>query len=168
MLKQASYWIEHLNLQKHPEGGYFKEVYRSDQVIPGSSLPENFVGDRCFSTSIFYLLQNDDFSTWHRIKSDELWHFYDGSSPIEIHVLPGKGYYRLLLGNNPENGESLQQMVPANTWFAAGLRYKGSFGLAGCTVAPGFDFSDFEMGNSEYLLKQFSGCTEIIKRYQKA
>ena len=82
MISSAKYWIEKLNFEKHPEGGWFKEVYRSEEVIPKKSLPEYFPGSRNISTSIYYLLEGDDFSAFHRIKSDEIWHYYEGNSAI--------------------------------------------------------------------------------------
>ncbi len=137
MLKSAEYWIDKLQLSSHPEGGYFRESYRSLEKINTNALPEGFLGNRNVSTAIYYLLQNNDFSAWHRIKSDEMWHYYDGSSSFEIHVLSKeRGHEILKLGTDLDNEESLQMVVPANTWFAARLTETESFALAGCTVAP--------------------------------
>ncbi|MCF8373905.1 MAG: cupin domain-containing protein [Bacteroidales bacterium] len=168
MLKSAEYWIENLYLEPHPEGGWFRETYRSSEKISESGLPLGFSGNRNFSTAIYYLLQNDDFSAWHRIKSDEMWHYYDGDGAIEIHTLSKiKGHEIRVLGSNPENGGSPQVVVPANTWFASRLTKQKMYALAGCTVAPGFDFDDFEMGEELSLVKEFPQHVGIIKEFIK-
>ncbi len=159
-MKIASYWIENLQLLKHPEGGYYKEVYRSEELIKKGNLPERFGDDRCFSTSIYFLLQNNDFSAFHRIKSDETWHFYQGTS-LTLYWISLDGVLEsYLLGDNPENNESLQITIPKNTWFAAQINDKTSYTLCGCTVAPGFDFADFELGKK----MSFLSFTLIIKK----
>ncbi len=163
-MRDAAFWIKKLALIRHPEGGYFRETYRSDGMIPKNALPSGFDGKRCFSTAIYFLLERDDFSAFHRIKSDELWHFYTGSS-LFVHVIDGAGEYRLItLGGNPDNGECLQAVVKAGSWFGACPGAPGSYALVGCTVAPGFDFNDFEMGNREELIRLYPGYTEIIRR----
>lgn len=166
MLKTAEYWIKKLQLTVHPEGGYFRESYRSAEIISKNSLSGNFMGDRNFSTAIYYLLQGDNISTWHKIKSDEMWHYYDGSSAINIHVLSkNKGHEILKLGRNLDHKENLQAVVPANTWFAARLEKPNSFALAGCTVSPGFNFADFQMADEVELIKNFADYKEIIRSF---
>jgi predicted cupin superfamily sugar epimerase len=160
----AQDYIEHLQLQPHPEGGFFKESYRSSELVSGSSLPERFAGDRSFSTAIYYLLQRGDFSAFHRIKSDECWHFYDGGTLL-IHVIAETGKYEVIkLGKALSNGENLQYVVPAGAWFASEPHTDATFSLVGCTVAPGFDFNDFEMADGAALLKAFPAHSEIISR----
>lgn len=155
-MKSAEYWIGHLGLQKHPEGGFFKEVYRSNELFPGARLPERYQGDRCFSTSIYFLITANDHSKFHKIKSDETWHFYEGS-PLNLFVLDndtqGLGQFRL--GREPENGEQMQLTIPKNHWFAAKLATDHGYSLVGCTVAPGFDFADFEMAERQQLITTF-------------
>ena len=113
MIKKAEYWIEKLNLKKHPEGGYFRETYRSDLLIEKLALPEGFPGERSISTAIYFLLCNDEFSAFHRIKSDELWHFYCGDS-ITSHIIALDGIYsQIKFGNNIDNGELFQVIVKA-------------------------------------------------------
>lgn len=159
----SSYWIEKLNLVKHPEGGYFKEVYRSDENIPETSLPARYKDQRSFATSIYFLLNGDDFSSFHRIQSDETWHFYVGSA-LELFVLNEEGTLSsFLLGRNLDNGESLQVTIPRNHWFGARVVDPNSFALLGCTVAPGFHFDDFELAERTKLLKQFPDHGQIIK-----
>jgi uncharacterized protein len=163
-VKDASYWIKELGLAHHPEGGYFSETYRSEEIISRSGLPQRFRDDRCFSTAIYYLLEGGDFSSLHRIASDELWHFYQGS-PLTIHCLhEDSGYREILLGDNPDRAEGLQAVVPAGTWFGAEVNDKASFSLVGCTVAPGFDFSDYEEGKCEALSRKFPEHASLIRR----
>jgi predicted cupin superfamily sugar epimerase len=162
-MKDAEYWIENLGLQPHPEGGFFKETYRSKEIIPKSALPERFEGDRVFSTCIYFLLKGDEFSAFHRIKQDELWHFYDGS-PLTVHIIDAYGAYsKIILGKNPEQGESLQTVVRAGCYFAAETNNKESFSLVGCTVAPGFDFADLEMPSRAALIDLFPEHAEIVE-----
>ena len=151
MQKNAKYWIENLDLQKHPEGGWFKEVYRSEEIAPKDSLSKGFTSDRNFSTSIYFLLEKDEISVLHRIKSDEIWHYYDGGSVVEIISLQGGKLKRQLLGRDIESGEHLQIVVLKNTWFGAWLTNQKSFALVGCTVSPGFHFDDFEMADRKLL-----------------
>lgn len=168
MLKTAKHWIEKLRLEAHPEGGYFKETYRAVERIERGALPSRFTGARNYSTAIYYLLRNNDFSSWHRIKSDEMWHYYDGNSAIEIHVLSQMGQHEiLLLGNDIDKHENFQVVVPANSWFAASLSKQNSFALVGCTVSPGFHFDDFEMARVEDLIQGFPGHNEMIRKYSR-
>ena len=158
----AQHYIEHLQLLPHPEGGYYKESYRSPGSIPGSCLP-GFAGDRSFSTAIYFLLEQGDFSAFHRIKSDECWHFYEGGTLL-IHVLQNGGYACNKLGKEISKGEVLQFVVPAGAWFASEPADGISFALVGCTVAPAFDFGDFEMAKKESLVQEFPEHTSLINR----
>jgi predicted cupin superfamily sugar epimerase len=163
-MKTADYWIKNLNLKPHPEGGYYREPYDSQEKIPKKFLPERYKGDRSFCNAIYYLLEKNDFSSFHRIQSDEIWHHYEGSSLL-IHVIHPQGKYEILkLGKTLENGEEPQIVVPWGVWFGAELVDKSSLALVGCTVAPGFDFQDFEMGKRTDLLKQFPQHKEIISQ----
>jgi predicted cupin superfamily sugar epimerase len=153
------YWIEHLALQPHPEGGYYRESYRSDLLL--ENLPDSFPGKRNASTAIYFLLPSDQKSLFHKIKSDEIWHFHMGS-PLHIYVLETKGFKRHTLGLSLEEGELPQVVIPANTWFGAIVAEANSYTLASCTVAPGFDFSDFEMAQREILLMEFPQHRDIV------
>ncbi|MBI9037170.1 MAG: cupin domain-containing protein [Bacteroidales bacterium] len=166
MNKSANYFIEKLNLQKHPEGGYFKEIYRSKEIIKPNALPPYFDGNRNISTSIYFLLKSEDFSSFHKIKSDEIWHFYQGS-PLTIFLIINGKIVKLLLGNNLDNGESFQQIVPKNSWFAACVNCPNSFSLIGCTVAPGFNFNDFEIAKRKELLSNYPSLHEKINKLTK-
>lgn len=153
----ASYWIEHLKLQPHPEGGWFGETYRATEAF------ETQRGQRNACTAIYFLLKAGEVSKFHRIASDELWHFYAGT-PLRIHVLDQSGHRTLDLGPNHQDGQSFQAMVPQGTWFGAELLTDGGFALVGCTVSPGFDFSDFEMAERATLLDGWSNQGKLIER----
>ena len=160
----AEYFIKHLQLQPHPEGGFFKETYRSIGNIPSQSLPANFGGDRSYSTAIYFLLQQGEYSAFHKIESDECWHFYEGGTLL-IHVIDEDGNYSYIrLGRNIREGEVFQYVVPARCWFASEPAPGVDFSLVGCTVAPGFDFADFEMANAEALSKEYPQHQSIIYR----
>lgn len=162
MNAKAEYLVQKLRLENHPEGGYFREIYRSEGTIKLNGSESGFPSGRNFSTSIYYLLSGTDTSSFHRIRSDETWHFYTGSSAT-IHVIhPDSLYEALYLGPDLESGQFYQHTVPARSWFGVTVDNPNSYILAGCTVSPGFDFEDFEMGDP-YMLKQaFPEHREII------
>lgn len=163
----ANYLISHLQLEPHPEGGFFKEFYRAHETIAPGALPSRFPGERNFSTSIYYLLRQGERSLFHRIKSDECWHFYSGDTLL-LHVLePAGKYYCIKLGSNIYLGETFQFVVPSSSWFAAEPAKGTDFSLCGCTVAPGFDFTDFELADKQELLDSFPECNELISRLCK-
>jgi len=154
--------IRQYKLLPHPEGGYYKETYRSSESIQSENLSALFPNQRSYSTAIYFLLLKDLFSAFHRIQSDECWHFYEGNS-LHVHVLHLDGNYELIrLGKNREGGEVYQAMVPAGAWFAS--ETKGDYSFVGCTVAPGFDFRDFELAKESELNKQYSNHQELIER----
>ncbi len=164
MADNAQFWIERLGLERHPEGGFSRETYRSAGIIPESALPGDRKGPRCFSTATYYLLAGDDFSAFHRIRSDELWHFHAGSA-LHVHVIDPQGNYQLIkLGGNPGNGETFQAAVGAGCWFGAEPADKRSFALVGCTVAPGFDYRGFQLAERKYLLEKFPLHSAIINK----
>jgi uncharacterized protein len=151
MTKDASYWIQKLGLQEHPEGGYYRQTYCAELVLPKQALPQQYTGARPASTAIYFLLDGEDFSAFHRLRSDELWHFYAGEALV-VHVIDTDGRYsEITLGSDPEAGEMLQAVVKAGAWFASRLKDRKSFALVGCTVSPGFDFADFELAKREPL-----------------
>ncbi|HWZ21099.1 MAG TPA: cupin domain-containing protein [Cytophagaceae bacterium] len=154
----SKYWIEHLQLLPHPEGGYYKETYRSAEKIMASGLD----GKRNISTAIYFLLDGKNKSHLHRIKSDELWFFHEGAT-LEIFCLSEKGLVTILLGKDIEGGEVLQAIVPAGIWFGAKVKDEKNYALVSCTVAPGFDFQDFELAKKEYLLNHFPEHKELIE-----
>jgi predicted cupin superfamily sugar epimerase len=160
----ARQWIDRLQLQPHPEGGYFRESYRSGECIASNALPDRFGGNRTFSTAIYFLLEGDSFSALHRFKQDEVWHFYDGAS-LSIHVIDREGNYtRLRLGRDLQQGQLPQAVVAAGCLFGAVVDDRHSYSLAGCTVAPGFDFADFELPGRESLYQMYPQHRAIIER----
>jgi uncharacterized protein len=176
--KGAKYWIEKLQLVAHPEGGYFRQTYISNVKIAREALPAGFGGARAASTAIYFLLEGENFSAFHRLRSDELWHFYAGT-PLVVHVIePGGKYSLILLGNGVERGEVFQAVVKAGCWFASEVVTNSHvwqnrpdvghpqplWALVGCTVAPGFDFEDFEIGKREELVREFSQHRVLIQR----
>jgi len=165
--KTAAYWIEKLNLIEHPEGGYFREIYRSAEAIQGEHLPKRFTGPRAFSTSIYYLLEGDDFSSFHRLKADEVWHFYSGC-PLTIYSINLQGILsQIILGSDLAQGEVFQAVVPAGSWFAATPNESHSYTLAGCAVSPGFEMDDFELGKRGALVKKFPQHKQLIERFTR-
>jgi hypothetical protein len=167
MPKTAQYWIDRLNLIPHPEGGYYRETYRSELSLAREALPPQFTGPRLVSTAIYFLLQGNNFSAFHRLRSDELWHFYSGS-PITVHVIEPEGSHsELHLGCDPDAGEMLQAVVKAGRWFASQVRDPNTFALAGCTVSPGFDFADFELGKRSDLVELYPQHRALIERLSR-
>jgi predicted cupin superfamily sugar epimerase len=156
--------VKQLDLARHPEGGWYRETYRSGEFVTASALPGRFGGPRSFSTSIYFLLEKGDISALHRIKSDEIWHFY-GGAPLTLHAFTLQGdHLELKLGPDLAAGDSFQIVVPAGCWFGAELSGPGEYSLVGCTVAPGFDFADFQLGNRRDLQHLIPRYKEIINR----
>ena len=168
MDKDATYWIEKLRLEPHPEGGYFRQTYRSELVIAREALPAGFTGKRAASTAIYFLLEGRNFSAFHRLRSDEVWHFYAGGPLIVQVIEPSGEHSSILLGNDPDAGEALQAVVSAGCWFASHVADWKTFAVVGCTVAPGFDFEDFEMGKREELVARYPLQREVIERLTRA
>jgi uncharacterized protein len=155
--------IELYGLQPHPEGGWYRQTYKSTEQISAAELPVRFGGDRPFSTAIYFLLAAGHFSAFHRIKSDECWHFYAGD-PLEVLVLqPGGELTVMLLGQDIAGGQIFQYVVPANCWFASRPFRGSAYSLVGCTVSPGFDFADFELAVADELVQQFPQHAVLIR-----
>jgi uncharacterized protein len=160
----AKHWIETLRLEPHPEGGYFRQTYRSDVMIGRDALPPGFGGARATSTAIYFLLEGENFSAFHRLRSDEVWHFYAGS-PLAVEVIEPAGRCSTIwMGDDPDAGQVFQAVVPAGCWFASHVADWKGWALVGCTVAPGFDFEDFEMAKRAELVREFPQHAEIIRR----
>ncbi len=160
----AEYWIEKLELTEHPEGGYFKETYRSDESFEASVLPERYTEARNVSTSIYFLLTTERVSNFHRLNSDEIWHYHTGGA-ARIHFISPEGEYSFKdIGPELENGQAFQVIIPRHSWFAAEV-IDQQYVLVGCTVAPGFDFSDFELAKRSALKAQYPSLAELITRF---
>ncbi len=152
------YLVESLHLLPHPEGGYYKETYRSSDATQFA----NFNGQRNIATSIYFLIEQSNFSALHKIKSDETWHFYYGDA-LEVVEIDLQGELIITsVGSNLKAGDVFQYTVKANHWFGSRVKQGGEFSLVGCTVAPGFDFNDFELAQREQLLLRYPQYQKII------
>ena len=164
----AQYWIDQLKLEPHPEGGFFRQTYRAPLVIDRSALPPNFQGPRSASTAIYFLLVGEEFSALHRLGADEVWHFYAGSALL-VHSIDADGNHIVTkLGQNLAAGEHFQHVVPAGHWFGSCLEQPNTYALVGCTVAPGFDFADFEMARRDGMIAQYPQHRYLITKLTRA
>ena len=165
--EKAQYYIEQLQMLKHPEGGWYKETYRSTGAIPASVL-EGIETDRSYSTGIYFLLTKDNFSAFHRIKFDEMWHFYDGDG-LTVHELQTNGaYIKHELGLDLDGVEEPQLVVQGKSWFASEVKASGAWCLVGCTVAPGFEFEDFEMPERKVMIDSHPDYSDLISRLTRS
>ncbi|MBI3407176.1 MAG: cupin domain-containing protein [Planctomycetes bacterium] len=155
--------IARLNLQPHPkEGGHFRETYRAAHSLPSTALPSAYGSSRALSTAIYYLLMPGTFSALHRLRSDEIFHFYLGD-PVRMLQLDPDGTGRtIVLGPRVLQGQQVQAVVPAGTWQGSILEPGGEFALLGCTVAPGFDYADYEKGTRD-LARQYPDFATLIR-----
>ncbi len=162
MNRKAKEYIMKFQLKPHPEGGYYKEIYRAGELILPEHLPKRYKSSRSFSTSIYFLLEGNQVSTFHRLRSDEFWHFYDGST-LNIYTIDKDGKLKILkLGSKSMEGGSFQVQIKHGIWFGAEAADKSSFSLVGCTVSPGFEFEDFEFGKRNELIKRYPEHKDII------
>lgn len=162
---EASEVIERLGLKRLPaEGGFYREIYRSAGVIPDEALPVHD-GARAYTTSIYYLITPEDFSTLHKVKSDEIFHFYRGD-PVEMIQIDASGLLEgIVLGPRFEDGHQPQTLVPSGVWQGTRLVEGGKWALMGCTVAPGFERADFETKSRAELVRELPQHRDIIARY---
>jgi predicted cupin superfamily sugar epimerase len=164
----AKYWITKLALRPHPEGGYFREIYRATEQIAAAALPKRYPGPRAFSTSIYFLLAGAQISTLHRLASDEQWHFYDGNALLLAMIAPDGTFNEIRLGHRTNAGEQFQAVIPAGTWMGARMANRRGYALVGCTVAPGFEFQDFAAGQRSNLLERFPQHRKLITALTRA
>ena len=161
MVKAEDY-IKELDLLQHVEGGDFKEDFRSNVILKQAHLPEGFAGDRHLSTHIYFLLKYGQFSALHRIAAEEHWHFYDGD-PLHVYSIDKSGnLLTIKLGRNITAGEVLHAVIPAGIWFGSRCEVENGFSLVGCTVAPGFDFADFELASRSELCQLYPQHLTLI------
>jgi predicted cupin superfamily sugar epimerase len=151
--------VRELALSAHPEGGWFRETYRSGERIPAGALPARFGGERSLATAILYLLGAGECSRFHRLRADETWWHHAGGAMI-VHVLAAGAARRVVVGP-----ESPQALVPHGTWFAAEPAPGAAFSLVGCGTSPGFEYADFELADRAQLLAEFPGERELVKRF---
>lgn len=157
--------IRFLNLQPHPkEGGFFRETYRSEERIEESALPTRYRSARNHSTAIYYLLTPSTFSALHRLQSDEIFHFYLGSPVRMLQLHPDGTGKTIVLGPDLTNGQHLQVVVPRNVWQGSLLEPGGDFALLGCTVAPGFEYTDYEEANRDGLTRLYPDHADLIHK----
>ena len=162
----AAQWIDKLQLQPHPEGGYYREIYRSEELIAADALPSRYTGSRPFVSLIHFLLKDEQVSKFHRLKSDEIWHFYTGT-PVALQLLDNtSGHREVILGADTSEGHTFQTIIRRDTWFGAFMKNTdtSAFALLGCAVAPGFTFDDFELAEREHLLSRFPQYSHLIHR----
>jgi predicted cupin superfamily sugar epimerase len=153
-----------LQLQPHPrEGGFFRETYRADEGFLAAALPPRYGQDRSVSTAIYYLLTPDTFSALHRLASDEVFHFYLGDPVRMLQLFPDGQGREVILGTDVLRGQSPQVVVPRGVWQGSLLEPGGTFALLGCTVAPGFDYADYETGERAALLARYPAFAELIR-----
>jgi len=161
-MNNYEYWVNKLELAKHVEGGYYKEVYKNSEAITDKELKSSFSGKRHLATSIYFLLTSEDASNFHRLKSDEIWYYHAGA-PLTVYVIDEKGDLKeLKVGLDIENGEQPQVIVPAGSIFGSMVNKENSFSLVGCMVSYGFDFHDFELFSREELLAKYPEHKDII------
>lgn len=162
-MPSAEELIALLQLRPHPkEGGYFRETYRADEGV--TVPPARYVGPRCFGTAIFYLLTPNTFSAMHRLGSDEIFHFYLGD-PVCMLQLDADGTGRTVtLGSDIVQGQEIQVVVPRGVWQGSFLAAGGAFALLGCTVAPGFEYADYETGDRLALVEQYPKFADLIRQ----
>ena len=154
-------------LAPHPEGGYFRQTYKSPVIVPNAALPAGYVGDRACSTAIYYLLREGEKSCLHKLRSDEMWHFYLGG-PLHLAMIHPDGRSEdVVIGPHAVHGQHVQYVVEPGVWFGAYPAPGAGFCFVGCTVTPGFDFADFEMGTRAQLLQLFPGAKDVIERLGK-
>jgi predicted cupin superfamily sugar epimerase len=157
--------IKKFNLKRLPEeGGFYAETYRSPERIPKTVLPIRYDSDKPFGTAIYYLLTPDTCSALHRLPTDEIFHFYLGNPAIMLQLLPHGSSRIVTMGHDIEAGQQLQVIVPRGVWQGSFLKEGGSFALLGTTMAPGFDFSDYETGDRKDLIERYSEHKELIMK----
>lgn len=161
----ADHYIEALDLAPHPEGGYYRRSYEAADTLPAAVLPDRYDGPRPAATAIHFLLERGQVSALHRLQSDELWHFYAGD-PLRVHVIDAEGAHReIVLGPDLDDGMVFQALVPHGAWFGAELAGgPHGYALVGNTVAPGFDFADFELAEREALIARYPEHETVIRR----
>ena len=163
-LLTAATLIDTFELLTHPEGGFYRENYRARLTLSADALPAAYGGSRNISTAIYFLLEAGTYSAFHKIHSDECWHFYAGGQ-LNIYVIDSLGNMEIIrLGDDIEAGELFQYVVPGGCWFASEPASGVDFSFVGCTVAPGFDFRDFEMAKCAELVAEYPKFENEIKR----
>ena len=164
LMNEAEDWIARLGLQSHPEGGYFRETYRSADTLRQELLPPRYSSDRVCATAIYFLLKSGQVSKFHRLRSDELWCYHAGS-PLTLHVIAHDGTLQTFaLGTHLDNGEVPQVYIPQGVWFGATVALDHSYTLVSCLVAPGFEFEDFTLATYDQLVHMYPQHQVLIEQ----
>ena len=163
--KNAAYWIEALDMIAHPEGGYFRETFRADEKVEPAHLPQRYTEARTMGTSIYFLLTTESVSNFHRLNSDEIWHFHTGGAARIHMIMPGGEYVHYDIGADLATGQSFQVIIPRHSWFAAEV-ITGDYILVGCTVSPGFEFADFELADRKVLSEAYPELSGLIENFK--
>jgi hypothetical protein len=163
-IRDHKYWVDKLSLIPHREGGHFREIYRAEGMIAVKSNDEHVVM-RNHSTAIYFLLSSREINALHRIKSDEVWHFYDGSPLAVYEIDAGGDLKKHMLGLDADKGEMPVIIIRSGNWFCAEVVGEDSYTLAGCTVSPGFDFADFELAVKEKLISEYPQHEQFIRKF---
>ena len=159
--------IKKLRLEPHPEGGYFRETYRDPDIISADALPERYDKDKSISTSIYFLITRESFSSMHRLKTHEILHFYAGDPAVIFIIHPDGRAEKKILGIEISAGALPQVIVPRDTWFGIRVAEGGEYTLMGTTVAPGFDFDDFKQGDKKTVSDQFPEHADTITLFTR-
>ncbi|MBM4131077.1 cupin domain-containing protein [bacterium] len=158
MNEQARRLVEALGLAPHPEGGWYRETWRSAVSVPG---PDG--SPRAAGTSIYYLLAAGAASRLHRLAADEVWHHHQGD-PVDLHLFAATGHRRLRLGDGRSEAPAWQAVVPAGTDFGAEVAAPGGWALLGCTLAPGFSPADFAWSDVAALSRRHPAAADVLAR----
>lgn len=166
MLFDEKELIDRHQLKPHPEGGYFKENYRSEILMASRNLPNSFGGRRAMATSIVFFLPTGKFSTFHKLKQDEIWYFHAGST-LTIHSIDKDGVHNIYgLGDGVSEQSSPQVIIPAGTYFAA--HANNGYALVGCMTTPGFDYADLDIPTASNLVKLFPQHEKLIRQLTRS
>lgn len=158
------HWIMELNLSPHPEGGWFRELYRNNVEIPEEITGTAYKGNRNLATSIYFMLAQGNISKLHRLKSDELWYFHFGS-PITVHVFHDGAYHKFTMGTDIDQQQKLQLIIPAGAIFGAEVEENEGYTIVGCMVSPGFHFDDFELLNFTEVSELYPSYIDLIQKF---
>ena len=165
MKKSVSYWTAKLNLIPHPEGGYYRETIRSEEVLPGNYTHSGIGGPRSLFTTIYFLLEEGQFSAFHKLQADEIWFFHAGG-PLDVHIISREGLLKTFtLGMEPEEQQHFHLLVEQQQWFASTPKTNSGYALVSCVTAPGFDFADFELANRSALVEAYPQHEALIRAY---
>lgn len=158
--------IKKLNLKPlEGEGGYFSETWRSPHLLSGAGLPAGLNGDHHMGTCIYYLITPETFSEIHKLPTPEIWHFYLGDPAEQLQILPNGEVKKIVMGQNLDNDQQLQVIVPADAWQGTRLADGGKFALFATTMSPGFEYTDYMPGDKEALENAFPEHKNLIRKY---